>query len=88
MKTASRCSRRLGSSFDWPANVAVTIPTAPKAIKAAKDWNPLAVFSLPLVAVIYVANLLSFFWVDYLYGLAVGLMLPEFVLEQIVNAVV
>src|SRR5262245_25644907 len=55
-----------------------------EARKAAKNWNPLAVISLPLVGVIYVANLLSFFWLDYLYGLLIGFALPEFLLNHVI----
>lgn len=55
-----------------------------EAKEAAKRWNPLAVISLPLVGLIYVANFLSFFWVDYLYGLAIGILLPEFIFEHLV----
>ena len=50
-----------------------------QAKKAASDYNPLAVISFPLVILIYVANLLSFFWFDYLYGLALGIGLPALV---------
>ncbi len=44
---------------------------------AARQGNPLAIISFPLVIVIYLANLGSFFWLDYLYGLAIGLGLPS-----------
>jgi hypothetical protein len=55
-----------------------------EARKAAAHWNPLAVISLPLVGVIYVANLLRFFWLDYLYGFLIGFLLPEFLLKQVI----
>ena len=51
---------------------------------AAGRWNPLALVSFPLVVVIYAANLLRFFWLDYLYGFALGFLLPELLLKQIV----
>jgi Putative zincin peptidase len=51
---------------------------------AAGRWNPLALVSFPLVVVIYAANLLRFFWLDYLYGIALGFFLPEVLLKQIV----
>jgi len=47
-----------------------------QAKAAAKEWNILAMVSFPLVVVIYVANALRVVWVDYLYGLAIGLWLP------------
>lgn len=50
---------------------------------AAKSLNPLAVLSLPLVCLIYVANGLRFFWADYLYGLGLGFALPEILLRQL-----
>ena len=54
-----------------------------EARKAAKNWNPLAIVSLPLVGVIYVDNLLSIFWFDYLYGILIGFLLPEFLLNHV-----
>jgi hypothetical protein len=48
-------------------------------IEAAKS-RPLALISLPLVGLIFVANAGRFFWLDYLYGLAVGLGLPSLLL--------
>jgi len=55
-----------------------------QARAAAKNLNPLAVISLPLVGVIYLANIGSFFWLDLMYGFAIGLGLPEFVLNHVV----
>ena len=46
------------------------------ARQAAARGNVLAIVSFPLVVVIYAANVLSFFWVDYLYGIGIGLGLP------------
>ena len=54
------------------------------AKKAMKSGNRLALVSFPLVVLIYVANILSFFWFDTLYGLAIGLGLPELVLSRLV----
>lgn len=53
------------------------------ARKAATTLNPLAILSFPLVVVIYIANGLRFFWADYLYGLALGFILPEVLLKQL-----
>jgi Putative zincin peptidase len=50
---------------------------------AAGIFNPLALLSFPLVVVIYVANGLRFFWLDYLYGFALGFLLPEMILNRV-----
>jgi hypothetical protein len=47
---------------------------------AARGGNLLAILSFPLVGLIYAANLLSIFWLDYFYGLAVGIGLPRLLL--------
>ena len=44
--------------------------------EAAKAFDPLAILSYPLVAVLYVANFLRIIWADLGYGLAVGFLLP------------
>jgi len=49
------------------------------ARQAAASRNPLAILSFPLVIAIYAANILSFFWVDYLYGIGIGLGLPSLI---------
>jgi len=54
-----------------------------QARKAAGRLNPLALISFPLVVLIYIANILSVIWFDYLYGLALGVLLPMFLLERI-----
>jgi hypothetical protein len=51
------------------------------AKRAAKSLNPLAILSFPLVAAIYVANLLTIFWLDYAYGIFLGIGLPELILR-------
>ncbi|MHC4116967.1 MAG: DUF3267 domain-containing protein [Planctomycetota bacterium] len=50
------------------------------ARKAASAGNALAILSLPLVVLIYLANIGSVFWLDYLYGAAIGLGLPALLL--------
>jgi hypothetical protein len=35
------------------------------------------------VGVIFVANIGSFFWLDLIYGFAIGLGLPEFVFNHV-----
>jgi hypothetical protein len=52
------------------------------AKKAAKTLNPLALLSFPLVLLIVVANVLSMVWADYLYGVALGLGLPELIFRS------
>ena len=54
-----------------------------EARKAAAEFNPLAIATLPLVGVIYLANFGSFFWLDYLYGFAIGFLLPELLLNSL-----
>jgi len=50
---------------------------------AAKQGRPLAIASFPLVVAIYIANLLSFFWFDYVYGFAIGFTLPTYLLKRV-----
>ncbi len=54
-----------------------------QAKKAAASFHPLAIISFPLVIAIYIANALKFFWLDYLYGVAIGLALPMWGLEHL-----
>ena len=54
-----------------------------QAKKAVGNFNPLALASFPLVIVIYAANLLRFFWLDYLYGIGLGFVLPELILNRV-----
>lgn len=51
------------------------------ARKAVRSLNPLALLSFPLVVLICVANVASIFWFDVIYGVALGLGLPELVLN-------
>jgi hypothetical protein len=53
-----------------------------QAREHAARFHPLAIVSLPLVIVIYVANVLRFFWLDLIYGMAIGVALPLLFLEQ------
>lgn len=50
---------------------------------AVKTMNPLAIISYPLVIIIYIANLLSFFWADLIYGVAIGIGLPALILRNL-----
>ena len=51
---------------------------------AAKRGNVLALASLPLVGLLYLANLASFFWADAIYAVGVGVGLPMLVLRWLV----
>lgn len=51
------------------------------AKQAAKQESTLAWFSFPVVGFIYLANILSFFWFDAIYGIGVGIGLPMLILE-------
>ena len=51
-----------------------------QAKKAASSLNPLAIISFPLVVLIYIANILSVVWADYLYGVFIGLGVPALLL--------
>jgi hypothetical protein len=51
---------------------------------AAKRWNPLAILSIPLAGVFVAANIMSFFWLDMIYGLAVGLGIPELLFNHVI----
>jgi hypothetical protein len=52
-----------------------------QAKRAASSMNPLAIISFPLVVLIYIANILRFFWADYAYGFAIGVGLPALILR-------
>ncbi len=51
------------------------------AKSAARERNLLAIASFPLVVVIFVANLLRIVWADLLYGVALGVWLPQSLLH-------
>ncbi len=53
-----------------------------QAKKSASLFNPLAILSFPLVGLIYLANLLRILWLDYLYGIGLGFVLPEILLNR------
>jgi len=54
-----------------------------QAKKARANGNLFAILSYPIIALIYIANLASFFWADVFYGLAIGLGLPTLVLGML-----
>jgi len=51
------------------------------ARQQARSLKPLVLLSFPLVVAIYAGNFLRIVWFDYLYGFALGLLLPEFLLR-------
>jgi hypothetical protein len=52
-----------------------------EARSAANKGKFLTIVSMPVVGLIYLANLLSFFWFDAIYGFAVGVLLPQFLVK-------
>ena len=50
------------------------------AKKAMSSGNILAILSFPLIIIICLANISRVFWLDYLYGLGIGLGLPALLL--------
>lgn len=57
-------------------------PLFRRAWPAVRAGNPLAVVAVPLVASLWVANWLRFFWIDLLYGVGIGLALPAWLLQR------
>jgi hypothetical protein len=51
---------------------------------AAKSGNVLALISFPIVVVLFVANLLRFFWADFIYAFGIGFVLPGMLLKMVV----
>jgi hypothetical protein len=51
---------------------------------AAKKWNMLAIASFPIIALIFVLNLLRVVWADLAYGIAVGILVPLAIFKALV----
>lgn len=51
--------------------------------EAVKNRHPLAIVSYPLIILIYIANFLRIIWFDSIYGIAIGVWLPEFILNKV-----
>lgn len=49
----------------------------------AKKFNLLAIFSYPLLAVLFVLNLLRVIWADFWYGIGIGVLVPIVVFKAI-----
>ena len=54
-----------------------------QAKASVRAKNPAAVVGFPLVALIFVGNILSFFWLDAVYGIALGLGLPALIFKPL-----
>jgi hypothetical protein len=54
-----------------------------QAKDAVRRFHPLAILSFPVVVLVYVAHFLKFFWIDAIYGFALGVGLPLLVLENL-----
>jgi len=50
-----------------------------QAKEQVKHFNILAILSFPLVGLIYVFNVLRFFWIDLFYGVAIGIGIPSLI---------
>ena len=54
-----------------------------RAKEEAKNKNFLAIISMPLCVLIFIANLLKFFWFDAIYAFAVSILLPQFIVMHL-----
>lgn len=54
-----------------------------RAKEEAKNKNILAIISMPLCVLIFIANLLKFFWFDAIYAFAVSILLPQFIVMHL-----
>ena len=50
-----------------------------QAKESIKHKNILAILSFPIIGVIYVFNALRFFWIDVIYGAAIGIGIPSLI---------
>jgi hypothetical protein len=48
-----------------------------QAKQSIKTGNPLAIISFPLVAAIYIFNVLRILWADLFYGIGIGIGIPS-----------
>ncbi|MBK9250110.1 MAG: DUF3267 domain-containing protein [Ignavibacteria bacterium] len=46
---------------------------------SVKDKNILAILSFPIVGLIYLFNIFRIFWVDAIYGVAIGIGIPSLI---------
>jgi hypothetical protein len=52
-----------------------------QAKKKVRRLNVLALFSFPIVGMIYVFNMLRFFWIDLFYAIAIGAGIPAMLIH-------
>jgi len=52
-----------------------------QAKEKVKERNLLAILSFPIIGLIYVFNILRFFWADFFYGIAIGIGLPSLIFK-------
>ena len=52
-----------------------------QATEKLKEKNILALISFPIIGLIYVFNILRFFWADLAYGVAIGVGLPALIFK-------
>ncbi len=50
-----------------------------QAKEKVKEKNILAILSFPLVGLIYIFNILRFFWADLIYGVGIGIGIPSLI---------
>lgn len=50
-----------------------------QAKEKVKQFNLLALVSFPIIGVIYVFNVLRFFWADLFYGILIGVGIPKLI---------
>ncbi len=54
-----------------------------RALMKVNKKSALAIVSMPLVGLIYLANLLRFFWFDAAYGFFIGVIFPQFLVRAL-----
>lgn len=54
-----------------------------KAKEEAGKKNVFAILSFPFVILIYIANILRFFWFDAFYGFFIGVLLPGLIFQML-----
>ena len=52
---------------------------------AVNDGNILAILSYPLIGILYLLNFARFFWIDLLYGVAIGFLVPLAVFRALIQ---
>lgn len=55
-----------------------------QGLKEIQGGNVLALIAVPLVAPLWLLNFLRFFWVDLIYGFAIGILVPLWAFKALV----